>query len=115
MRVFLHLMLSFFLAFLGFLACPVAASIGVPQVLYVWLLSAKIIAPIISVVVPATWIYGSPNDEAYWPQVSGGGFVILCALAFWVLLLFVLLELRHHYRKTGSLTHHSSGTPNGAP
>jgi hypothetical protein len=103
MRIFLHLMLSFFLAFLGLLACPLAASVGISQILSVWLFPAKFIVPGISAVVPAAWIYRSPNDENYWPQVSAGGFAILCSLVFWALLFFLLLELRHHFKQESKL------------
>lgn len=111
MRVFLHLMLSFFLAFLGLLACPLAASVGIPQILSVWLFPAKFIVPAISAAVPATWIYGSLNNENYWPQVSAGGFAILSTLVFWALLLFLVLELRNKFKQC--LTHYSSRTPCG--
>lgn len=109
MRMFLHLMLSFFLAFLGLLTCPLAASVGIPQILFMWLFPAKFIVPVISSAVPATWIYSSPNNGNYWSLVSAGGFAILCTLVFWSMLLFLVLELRYHFRQIGTPNHHSGG------
>lgn len=94
-------MLSFFLAFLGLLTCPFAATVGTPQILPVWLFPAKFIVPAISSIIPATWIYGSPNNENYWSQVSAGGFAILCTLVFWTLLFLIVLKLGHHVKKNG--------------
>ncbi|MBI5893595.1 MAG: hypothetical protein HZB79_08100 [Deltaproteobacteria bacterium] len=80
-------------SFLSLIACPIAAAAGFPYLLLVWMLPAKVIAPIIAAVVSTNWVYGNPADENYWHQVSGGGFVIICAFMFWAVMIFLVWEI----------------------
>src|SRR5688500_9433090 len=92
-RLYIHLGIGVALSFIGsvILALTIikAAQRGsLPiYVMEAWWRPGKQFATALAYVMPPEWIHGSPNNETYWPAVSSMGFVILCSVAIWTLIL----------------------------
>ena len=60
-----------------------------PYVFDVWWFLGKYVAMVLVHVIPHAWIHGSPTSETYWPAATSAGFVILCAIVIWAVVVFV--------------------------
>jgi hypothetical protein len=63
---------------------------GATFIFGIWFLPGKIITSFTTIIIPSSWIVGTPEDEAYWPQASYAGFTIFNAIIFWGIALFLL-------------------------
>lgn len=87
-----------------FALVPVLGLMGAPtSVLKTLVVPGELLASMAARVVPRQWIYGDPYGEVHVPDISAGGFVLLCTVLAWtviVLLCWELLRFRHR-RKQG--------------
>lgn len=91
LKVLGRLIGSIGLAILTFLATTML----VPGLaILIWLLPGKVVAPLAAFVLPHAWVYGDPSSENYWRQVELGGFVIMCGVFFWAMVIFALWQWR---------------------
>jgi hypothetical protein len=91
MKFLMRVVLSLFFGFLSLILVPFVG--GAPKFVFVWLWPGRVILVIANHILPTSWIYGDPASDNYMPDISAGGFAMLCSLLFWSLIFLVAWEV----------------------